>query len=58
MASPLRDIERRSGTEGEAIVGALADRARALGVPTTLLGLARCALGAYEARRKREQRSG
>ena len=58
VASPLRDIERGSVTEGEAIVGALADRARALGVPTPLLDLARCHLGAYEARRKREQRSG
>jgi 2-dehydropantoate 2-reductase len=57
VASPLRDIERGSITEGETIVGALADRARALGVPTPLLDLARCHFGAYEARRRRERQT-
>lgn len=55
VASLLRDIERGSITEGEAIIGAFADRARALNVPTPLLDLARCHFAAYEARRKREQ---
>jgi 2-dehydropantoate 2-reductase len=51
----LRDIERGATTEGEIIIGPYADRARALGVPTPLLDLARCHYAAYEARRKREQ---
>jgi 2-dehydropantoate 2-reductase len=55
IASPVRDIERGATTEGEVIIGAYADRARALGVPTPLLDLARCHFAAYEARRKREQ---
>jgi 2-dehydropantoate 2-reductase len=55
VASPLRDIERAATTEGEIIIGPYADRARALGVPTPLLDLARCHFAAYEARRKREQ---
>lgn len=42
-------------TEGEEIIGPFADRARALGVATPLLDLARCHFAAYEARRKREQ---
>jgi 2-dehydropantoate 2-reductase len=55
VASPLRDIERAATTEGEIIIGPYADHARALGVPTPLLDLARCHFAAYEARRKREQ---
>jgi 2-dehydropantoate 2-reductase len=55
VGSPLRDIERGATTEGEIIIGPYADRARALGVPTPLLNLARCHFAAYEARRKREQ---
>ena len=50
----LRDIERGSTTEGEHVLGDLATRARALGVETPLLDLARIHLAAYEAGRTRE----
>jgi 2-dehydropantoate 2-reductase len=54
-ASMLRDIERGGPTEGEHVLGDLAERAERMGVPTPLLRLARCHLAAYEARRAREQ---
>jgi len=53
-ASMLRDIERGAATEGEHILGDLVERAKAAGVATPLLALARCHLGTYEARRGRE----
>lgn len=53
-ASMLRDIERGGPTEGDHVLGDLADRARALGVATPLLDLARIHVGAYEAGRARE----
>jgi 2-dehydropantoate 2-reductase len=53
-ASMLRDIERGSPTEGEHILGDLVERATAAGVATPLLALARCHVGTYEARRRRE----
>ncbi len=53
-ASMLRDIERGSVTEGEHILGDLAARARALGVATPILDLARIHVAAYEAGRARE----
>ena len=53
-ASMLRDIERGSTTEGEHVLGDLATRARALGVATPLLDLARIHVAAYEAGRTRE----
>jgi 2-dehydropantoate 2-reductase len=53
-ASMLRDIERGGRTEGEHVLGDLAERAERLGVPTPVLRLARCHVAAYEARRARE----
>ena len=51
----LRDIERGSVTEGEHVLGELTARARALGVATPILDLARIHVAAYEAVRAREQ---
>jgi 2-dehydropantoate 2-reductase len=53
-ASMLRDIERGGNTEGEHVLGDLATRARALGVATPILDLARIHLATYEAARARE----
>jgi 2-dehydropantoate 2-reductase len=53
-ASMLRDIERGSITEGEHILGDLCVRARALGVQTPILDLARTHVAAYELGRARE----
>ena len=54
-ASMLRDIERGGPTEGEHVLGDMAERAERTGVPTPILRLARCHVAAYEARRAREQ---
>jgi 2-dehydropantoate 2-reductase len=54
-ASMLRDIEEGAQAEGEHVLGDLANRARAVGVPTPILDLARAHVGAYGARRLREQ---
>jgi 2-dehydropantoate 2-reductase len=51
--SMLRDIERGSTTEGEHILGDLVARARALGVETPILNLARTHVAAYEIGRAR-----
>jgi 2-dehydropantoate 2-reductase len=53
-ASMLRDIEGGGPTEGEHVLGDMAERAARMGVPTPLLRLARCHVAAYEARRARE----
>jgi 2-dehydropantoate 2-reductase len=53
-ASMLRDIERGGTTEGEHVLGDIATRARALGVATPILDLARIHLATYEAARARE----
>jgi 2-dehydropantoate 2-reductase len=53
-ASMLRDIERGSPTEGEHILGELVSRARALGVETPILDIARIHVAAHEAGRARE----
>lgn len=52
-ASMLRDIERGSTTEAEHILGDMANRARALGIETPLLDLARAHVAAYEVGRQR-----
>ncbi|MCK1385067.1 2-dehydropantoate 2-reductase [Bradyrhizobium sp. 21] len=52
-ASMLRDIERGSMTEAEHILGDMANRARALGIDTPLLDLARAHVAAYEVGRRR-----
>ncbi|WP_448031886.1 2-dehydropantoate 2-reductase [Bradyrhizobium liaoningense] len=52
-ASMLRDIERGSMTEAEHILGDMANRARALGIDTPLLDLARAHVAAYEIGRRR-----
>lgn len=52
-ASMLRDIERGSTTEGEHILGDLVARARALGVETPILNLARTHVAAHEIGRAR-----
>ncbi|SFJ78766.1 2-dehydropantoate 2-reductase [Bradyrhizobium sp. Gha] len=52
-ASMLRDIERGSMTESEHILGDMANRARALGIETSLLDLARAHVAAYEVGRRR-----
>ena len=52
-ASMLRDIERGAQAEGEHVLGDLADRARAVGLPTPILDLARAHVEAYSARRLR-----
>jgi 2-dehydropantoate 2-reductase len=57
-ASMLRDIERGAAIEGEHTVGDLASRARALGVATPILDLARIHLATYEAARAREAAAG
>jgi 2-dehydropantoate 2-reductase len=57
-ASMLRDIERGGPTEGEHVLGDMAERAERTGVPTPLLGLARCHVAAYENRRARERAAG
>ena len=49
----LRDIERGSTTEGEHVLGDMVSRARALGIETPLLDLARIHVAAYEAGRTR-----
>jgi 2-dehydropantoate 2-reductase len=51
--SMLRDIERGSVTEGEHILGDMVDRARALGIATPILNLARTHVAAYEIGRLR-----
>jgi 2-dehydropantoate 2-reductase len=51
--SMLRDIERGSTTEGEHILGDMVARARALGVETPILNLARTHVAAYEIGRRR-----
>jgi 2-dehydropantoate 2-reductase len=53
-ASMFRDIERGSVTEGDHVLGGLVARARALGVATPILDLARIHVAAYEAGRARE----
>lgn len=50
-ASMLRDIERRGRTEGEHVLGDLVRRAKAVGMPTPLLRIARAHLQTYEAGR-------
>jgi 2-dehydropantoate 2-reductase len=50
----LRDIERGSTTEGEHILGDMVARARALGVSTPILDLARTHVAAYEIGRVRD----
>ncbi|WP_440640439.1 2-dehydropantoate 2-reductase [Bradyrhizobium sp. PUT101] len=52
-ASMLRDIERGSMTEAEHILGDMANRARALGIDTPLLDLARAHVAAYEIGRRK-----
>jgi 2-dehydropantoate 2-reductase len=54
-ASMLRDIEGGGPTEGEHVLGDLAERAERMDVPTPVLRLARCHVAAYEARQKRER---
>jgi 2-dehydropantoate 2-reductase len=54
-ASMLRDIESGGPTEGEHVLGDLAERAERMDVPTPILRLARCHVAAYEARQKRER---
>lgn len=51
--SMLRDIERGSVTEGEHILGDMVARARALGIATPILNLARTHVAAYENARLR-----
>ena len=51
--SMLRDIERNSITEGEHILGDMVARARALGLATPVLNLARTHVAAYEIGRAR-----
>jgi 2-dehydropantoate 2-reductase len=51
--SMLRDIERRSTTEGEHILGDMVARAQTLGVKTPILNLARTHVAAYEIGRAR-----
>jgi 2-dehydropantoate 2-reductase len=51
--SMLRDIERGSVTEGEHILGDMVARARALGIATPILNLARTHVAAYEIGRQR-----
>jgi 2-dehydropantoate 2-reductase len=51
--SMLRDIERGSTTEGEHILGDMVARARALGIETPILNLARTHVAAYEIGRAR-----
>lgn len=56
-ASMLRDIERGSTTEGEHILGDMVNRARALGIATPLLDLARSHVAAYEIARAQAARA-
>ncbi len=56
-ASMLRDIERGGATEGEHVLGDMAERAEPMGVPTPILALARCHVATHAARRQREQAS-
>jgi 2-dehydropantoate 2-reductase len=49
-ASMLRDIERGAQAEGEHVLGDMASRAHAVGIPTPILNLARTHVGAYTAR--------
>lgn len=51
-ASMMRDLEAGGPTEGEHIVGDMARRARAFGVPAPMLRVAQAHLQAYEIRRK------
>ena len=53
-ASLLRDIERGAATEGDHVLGDMVARARAFGVETPILDLARIHVAAYEAGRARE----
>ncbi|RAU22142.1 2-dehydropantoate 2-reductase [Paramagnetospirillum kuznetsovii] len=52
-ASMLRDLEAGGRTEGEHIIGHMVDRAKAVGMATPLLRVARCHLQAYEVKRSR-----
>ncbi|CAA7627982.1 2-dehydropantoate 2-reductase [Candidatus Terasakiella magnetica] len=52
-ASMLRDLEGGGRTEGEHIIGDMVTRAKALGVATPQLRVARCHLQAYEIRHAR-----
>ena len=45
-ASMLRDIERGGATEGEHVLGDMAERAKRMGVATPILKLARCHVAA------------
>jgi 2-dehydropantoate 2-reductase len=54
VASMLRDIERGAPTEGEHVLGDLADRADRLGIAVPVLRLARLHVAAYEVRRGRK----
>jgi 2-dehydropantoate 2-reductase len=56
-ASMLRDIERGSTTEGEHILGDMVNRARALGIETPMLDLARSHVAAYEIARAQAARA-
>lgn len=49
-ASMLRDLQAGSRTEGEAILGDMLSRARALGVPAPILRIAACHLRVHERR--------
>jgi 2-dehydropantoate 2-reductase len=54
LASMLRDIERGAPTEGEHILGDLAERAGQMGIAVPMLRLARLHVAAYEVRRGRK----
>lgn len=56
--SLLRDIERGAPTEGDHIVGDLTARARALGVATPILDIARVHLAVYEISRRAREANG
>ncbi|MCW5747397.1 MAG: ketopantoate reductase family protein [Alphaproteobacteria bacterium] len=57
-ASLLRDIERGAPTESEHIIGDLTARARALGVATPILDIARVHLAVYEISRRAREANG
>jgi 2-dehydropantoate 2-reductase len=57
-ASMLRDIERGSTTEGEHILGDMANRARSLGIEAPTLNLARTHVAAYEIARAQAAAAG
>ncbi len=52
-ASMLRDVERGGATEAEHVIGDMARRARAAGMPAPLLAIAYAHMQAYELRRAR-----